>query len=405
MVLPYSTNSGILPQSSFGDLEAVLAAIDDTAIIACLQKYRHTGRPGYSLRALWRSYVASFVLNMPHTNALIRRLAADLELRTLCGFAGPLPHRTTFNRFIQRLSHHADLVEDCFVGVTGELKQLLPDLGETVALDSTVVYTHSNPNRKRISDPEASWTMKNSTSAKAGGKEWFFGHKFHMVADAKYGIPLAGMVTTAKAGDSPMLPTLIGRFDDLHPWFGPRVAVADKGYDSQTNHRFLLECDILPVIQIRKPTAKDKMRDDIYTADGVPTCMGNVPMEYVSSHPEFGHLYRCRDGGCHLADSNKGGVLHCDAEVWEDPMRNPRVSGPLRRGTQEWKDLYVMRQAIERIFKSLKESRRLNRHCVRGLRQITLHSFMSMLTFQATVLVRVQEGDMDWMRWMVRKVA
>ena len=63
------------------------------------------------------------------------------------------------------------------------------------------------------------------------------------------------------------------------------------------------------------------------------------------------------------------------------------------------------RWAIERVFKSLKESRRLERHCVRGLRQITLHALMSTLTFQATALVRILAGEAEWMRWMVRKVA
>ena len=53
----------------------------------------------------------------------------------------------------------------------------------------------------------------------------------------------------------------------------------------------------------------------------------------------------------------------------------------------------------------MKESRRLERHCVRGLRQITLHAVMSTLAFQATVLVRLQAGEVEWMRWMVRWVA
>ena len=52
----------------------------------------------------------------------------------------------------------------------------------------------------------------------------------------------------------------------------------------------------------------------------------------------------------------------------------------------------------------MKESRRLERHCVRGLRQITLHALMSVMSFQATALVRVLTGQADRMRWMVRKV-
>ena len=53
----------------------------------------------------------------------------------------------------------------------------------------------------------------------------------------------------------------------------------------------------------------------------------------------------------------------------------------------------------------MKESRRLERHCIRGLRQVTFHAVMSALAFQATVLVRLWAGDVGLMRWMVRKVA
>ena len=85
-------------------------------------------------------------------------------------------------------------------GLTAKLKALLPDLGQTVAVDSTTVYTHSNPHprrKRKISDPEASWTAKNSAKAKSG-KEWHWGYKSHAVADAQYGLPLGQIVTTAR---------------------------------------------------------------------------------------------------------------------------------------------------------------------------------------------------------------
>ena len=82
-----------------------------------------------------------------------------------------------------------------------------------------------------------------------------------------------------------------------------------------------------------------------------------------------------------------------------------RRFGVLRRDSPQWKALYAKRQAIERVFKSMKESRRLERHCVRGLRQVTLHSVMAVLAFQATALVRIAMGETDRMRWMVRQVA
>ena len=224
-----------------------------------------------------------------------------------------------------------------------------------------------------------------------------------MVADANYGVPLAHFVTTAKRNDSPELPAVIARAEALYPWFKPSVVIADRGYDSKANHEHLHGKGVIPVIHIRRSTAHDGLHEGIYTEQGVPTCLGNIPMEYVRSDPEKGHLYRCQGAGCHLAA--RPGVHHCDTEVWEDPAENIRLVGVVRRDSPEWKALYLKRQAIERVFKSMKESRRLERHCIRGLRQITLHAVMSALAFQATVLVRVLSGELEWMRWMVRKVA
>ena len=384
------------------DLETVFGNLNDGPLCDHLEGHGRNGRPGYPIKALWHSYVASFVLNLPHTNALIRLLRDSPELRLLCGFSGPLPHRTTFNRFIQRLSHHPDLVEAAFADLIGQLKVLLPDLGEEVAVDSTTVRSHCNPNRRPVSDPEASWTAKNSTQAKEGGKEWRHGYKVHMIADVNHGIPLAHVVTTAKQSDSPMLPKVIASAEDLYPWFRPYAVVGDRGYDAKSNHEYLHEKGILPIIHIRRP-ARTALVDGIYTAYGVPTCMGGIPMRYIKSDPQKGHLYRCK--GCHLASSRRGGVVHCDTEIWENPSKNIRLFGVIRRDGPEWKSLYAKRWGIERVFKGMKESRRLERHCLRGTRQVTLHALMSALSYAATVLARLQAGEAEDMRWMVRRVA
>ena len=386
------------------DLRESLDTLTTTALslLETLREYRKNGRPGHSLKALWRAYLASFLLNLPHTNALIRRLQDDADFRALCGFRDVLPHRTTFNRFIQRLSHHATEVEGILAGLTCRLQKLLPDLGDTVAVDSTTVRSHSNPNpnRRVISDPEASWTAKNSPRAKSRGKEWHFGYKSHAVADAKYGLPLGQIVTTASRNDSPELPAVMEHTKALLPWFKPKVAIADRGYDALSNHEYVVSQGAVPIIHIRKLA-----KGEIYTKEGTPTCVGNVPMEYLGSDRERGRLYRCPSEGCHLKGSLYGGSVHCRDWVWEDPTRDLRLFGVIRRDGPEWKELYTQRQAIERVFKSMKESRRLERHCVRGLRQITLHAFMSALAFQVTALVRILAGEAEWMRWQVRKVA
>ena len=387
-------------------LQAVFDVLEDGAILSRLQAYRPTGRPGHPLKALWKAYVASFHLNLPHTNALIRELEDDPHLREVCGFDpdASLPHRRTFNRFIQRLSHHADLVDDCLAHLTQQLKTLLPDLGREVAIDASVIRTHSNPNKN--SDPEASWGVSHSPQSKdRDGRVWVYGYKVHMVVDANYGIPLAQHVTTGKRHESPELPKLVARARQTHPWLAPEVAMADRGYDSATNHQALwFKHSIIPVIHIRKPSHTD-LYQGIYTKEGVPTCLGMVPMEYVATDGRGHHIYRCPREGCHLKDSPRGGIRHCDTTYWQDPYEDIRLFGIIRRSSRKWKALYRKRWSVERTFKSLKESRRLERHCVRGLRQVTLHARMSTLTFQASALVHAQAGDLAGMRWMVRRVA
>lgn len=106
----------------------------------------------------------------------------------------------------------------------------------------------------------------------------------------------------------------------------------------------------------------------IYTKMGVPRCIRQVPMEFVTSDPERWHLYRCRAVGCHLVRSLKGGALHCRDWPWEDPRQDLRSFGVIRRVSPEWKAYYADGQAIEWVLKSLKEAGQLERYCVRGLR-------------------------------------
>ena len=286
--------------------------------------------------------------------------------------------------------------------VDGQLADVLPGFGEKIAIDSTVVPTHSNPNRKTVSDPEASWTKKHSADSKDGEDEWHFGYKYHAVADATHGLPIIGFTTTAKRSDSPELPRLLGKAATAYNWFAPKYVMADKGYDSMSNHQAVLKRNSIPIIAIRD-MPKGKLREGIYTNDGTPTCMGQIPMEYVRSDPEKGHLYRCPQEGCHL--KNRKGVLYCHDETWENRQDNPRLFGPVRRGSREWKGLYALRWSVERVFKSLKQSRRLEDHYERGLRRVGLHIAMSVLAFQATALVHLRVGEFEHLRWMVRRIA
>ena len=185
-------------------------------------------------------------------------------------------------------------------------------------------------------------------------------------------------------------------------WIG---LIADE--QPTSNHEYLVGKTITPVILMRKPpyTTGSELVGGIYTLEGDPTCIGGIPMEYIKDDKATGQrMYRCK--GCPKKGSMLGGIPHCQDEYWVDPKENLKLFGTLRRGSPEWKALCAKRQGIERIFRSLKLTRRLERHCVRGLDQIRLHSLMSTLAYQATRLVNLQAGlTAKEARWMVTRVA
>ena len=373
------------------ELQNILDSIDPTRLIDRLKAERRNGRPGHSLTALWRAYLLSFALNLPSTNALVRTLGTHAELRMLCGF-NALPHRSTFCRFIMRLDDHLDIVTSMMRPLTDALASDLADFGKYAALDSTSVRTHGNPHRKVLSDPDAEWTLKHSSRAKRkDGMEWFYGYKMHMIADATYGIPIAAYVTSANRHDSRELPNLLDAALKAHEWFDPRYVIADRGYDSKANHQEVLSRNAIAIIGIRRANG-GKLIEGKYTTNGVPVCEGKTPMTYVRSEEGKGHLYICK-ADCRCPDE------------WVNKPNDPRRFGQVRRDSAEWRILYAMRQAVERVFKSLKQSRRLEAHCVRGLRRVALHCAMATLVFQATTLVRLRETGTDGMTWQVRRVA
>ena len=422
MAAPHSTyghKAAQLPKAGSRFLASVLDAVDDGPLMETLEAYNWTGRRGYPPKAMFRAYVVKLALKIRYNNQLLERLRGNRRLRELCGFGADVPSESALSRFFNRLSHYQDLLEQCIYQVTeklapmlprvksipGQPDEVLPPLGEVLAIDGSVFASYGNGNRRSGGDPDAAWGFKHSAGSK-GGVEYVFGYRMHLVSDASYGIPLGFTLTPANGSEFTQLPLVVHKVQAEYPWLHARYLVADRGYDSQEVHRFLVERGIIPVIHIRKPTANDGLRDGIYTAEGYPTCMGGVPMQYVRTDPETGqHLFRCRTDGCALKSEGTRAVTHCDTEVWERPEDHLRSLGLLPRFLPDWKRLYRLRGSVERIFRSLKHSRGLDGHCARGMRKVLLQATLSVLTYQATVLARLRAGDVEHMRHMSVRVA
>ena len=382
----------------------ILDGIDDINLLEALKpppaKHGRTGRPPFPVRAMWRGWLCKYLLNIPYNVVLIEYLESDRRLREVCGFDDTVPAAPTWSRFHSRLSEFQSMVDDILDILTTKLKELLPGLGESVAIDSTSVESFANPNRKHVRDHDAKWGVKHSAKAKEDGTEYFFGYKMHMVADADYGIPLAFRVTPGSTNDSTMLPGVMDKARDRLPWLDPKYLIADRGYDSEKNHRYSVEQGTVPIIHIRE-TDKNKNSPVYNNVLGCPTCMGGVPMVYIRTDPETGyHLFRCVSSGCHLKPKSNGAWQYCDTDVWEDPMENLRIIGIVARQSPEWTKHYKKRQWVERLFSSLKRSRGLEGHTALNIRRVTLHLTMSTLAYQATALARAVLGQFKKIRLM-----
>lgn len=386
----------------------ILNSVDEADILRELNKYRLAGgRRTYRLVSHWRAYLLSFLLNVHSTADLWRRLGENPAFRLMCGYgSGTLPNARTLNRFIKRLTAHPDLVAECLDPFVDDLHDRWPDLGNIVAVDSTTVRTHSNPRSK--SDLEASWAVKNSAQSKSG-KDAVWSYKLHMAVDATYSIPLMCLVTTGSRNDTQELRNLLDMTGEVFPWFKPDYVLADRGYSSKANHKAVMDRGGILISPARRKSVTKKgaspLYEGIYTEKGVPTCLGGLEMEHVMSDSEKGHLYRCPMEGCRF--KGRKAAAFCNDEYWvspEEQASNPYLFSPLRQRSEEWNALYDMRQSVERVFKSVKQSRRLEFHAVRGMAHVRLHALMSILAYTATRWVQLEEG-MDESSWMVRRAA
>ena len=406
-----------LPSSGFSYVNRILDNVDAEELIALLLERRRNGRPGYHPRSMIRAWLCKYILadRYRYMTDFLEGLRRSKAMRRVCGFDDDVPTEGAMSQFNKRLKEYQDLADRCLFQVNEQLREFWSDLGRVVAIDSTSIETYSNPNRsKTFTDPNANWGVKHSARTKQDEKsgkddektEWFFGYKLHVISDVKYEIPLGAILTPANQNDSTMLKKLFKQVKATYKWFKPKYLLADRGYDSEPNHRYLIKQGVTPIIHIRKPTADDGMYDGIYTKEGVPTCMGMKPMVYVKTDPDTGeHLYRCRGEGCHLLTEGTKATTHCDTEEWYSPEANPRVLGPLPRESEEWKALYKKRMSIERIFKNLKQSRLLEGHLFRDMGKIQLLATWSMLTYNLTKLANLQVGAKNPHKIKVRLAA
>jgi transposase, IS5 family len=358
------TSPNVARRSVAENLSNILASPEVSRLIDELQATRWTGRPGYPLRAMIGMAPAKSLYTVPtwtRTVALVREHPA---LAAVIAPDGAVPSVYACYRFTAKLRDHADLLQGCIARVLKELKRGNPLLGWNVAIDASDMPAYANgqrfkykngPERKKYSDPDASWGHRSSVSTRKGGG--FYGYRLHMAVCAKTDLPLAWKVETGRMNESPTVAPLLDKLKGLG--FNPETCALDKCYDNGPVYEACEERDIRPIICL-KQTPKVKRGEH-----KPPTCEHGEWRFAGADFDRKAAKWRCPTGECK------------PASVW---IKADRLHTLIPRETLRWKGLYRGRASVERAFGRLKNEWGLAPLRVRRIERVRLHADLTVLS-------------------------
>ncbi len=225
----YNTDVNSVPIAK--QLSAIFRSIPNDDLLTALKA--KTGRPGYTVEVLWRTYIAMVVLGLPTFASLIRSLQNNPLLAIACGITSNegIPTKFAYTRFVGKLAQpkHVVVVKNIMRSLTRSLYTKLPNFGKSVAIDSTDIKAWANGAKRKTTDPHASWGARLDT---AGKKKFYFGYKLHLLVDTEYELPIAANVATASIHDVRMASRVLSQARFTSGKFYPDYIIADAGYCS-----------------------------------------------------------------------------------------------------------------------------------------------------------------------------
>jgi IS5 family transposase len=294
----------ILQQRLFPLLQAELGPLSErcqafVSVLALLQLdgfvvVRHgRGRPPHDRACIARAFVAKAVFHLPHTRALLDRLANDIPLRRLCGWetAAQIPDESVFSRAFAEFaqSEFAQRVHAALIQRTQSQR-----LVGHILRDSTAIVAREKPapkaepaapirRRHRKSgttqNPEQMSRVERQCSGKMsleemlaelpracnigckpnskGKKQFWTGYKLHLdVADGH--IPISCLLTSASLNDNqaavPLAMLTAQRVTSCYD-------LMDAGYDCEAIREHSRKLGHVPIINRQKHGSVEPLMD------------------------------------------------------------------------------------------------------------------------------------------------
>ncbi len=299
-----------------------------------------------------------------------RTVALVAEHAGLRKAIGGTPSADACYRFTRKLRQHKGLLDSAIAAVIGSLHAEMPSLGTNIAIDGSDLPAYANgqrflfnrgPERKKFSDPDASWGHRSAIATRKGGG--FYGYKVHAVVDAHSGLPLSWTVATARDAEVPVVPALLDKLAGYG--IRPAVCIADKGYDVGPFYDGCELRGIRPVVPLREtPFVKQGKAAPPKCEHGTWTFAGSDAKRGAAK-------YRCPTGEC------------SPASVW---IKADRLHTLIPRESGRWKALYRTRTGVEREFGRLKHEWAMLPLRVRRIERVTLHVDLTILARLASAL-------------------
>lgn len=422
---------------SLGDLERlrlVLEYLPDEEFMQHLESERGNGRDEYPIRAMWNSILAGIVFEHSTIESLRRELSRNGQLRSICGFKNSLvPPPWVYSRFIDKLleKEHMKYIEEIFNNLIKEIKELLPDFGEILAIDGKAIDSFAN-SHNYDNEEEIKGDRRRDLDANYGSKTYYyeddkgnkykkvkswFGYKLHLIVDAAYELPVAFKVTPASNAEQPVALELIDELDETHPDIMEdcNYFLGDRGYDDV---KIIKKCwdehEIKPIIDIRNMW---KDGEETKLVEGKENIVYDYCGNVYCYDPVTGRKREMAYGG--FEKDRNTLKERCPAEHYgfkckgkdECPVtgstriplkEDRRVFTPVARQSYKWNRIYNARTSVERVNSRLDVSYGFENHTVRGIDKMRLKCSLSLMVMLAMAVGRIKEKQADKMRSLVK---
>jgi hypothetical protein len=375
---------------------------------------KYEGRKPFSRHNLFRAFIVMKTQRFQYVSQIIDYLENNIAVALVCGFeSGLIPGKDVFYDFLRYTSQ--DELDSVLVSNT--LKMLELDLVDfhTLIVDSTPIFANTKLNNPK-SFAKNRFSKDNTPSADPNSRlgvhtasnnsnnkdfEYYWGYKDIILLDAKYGLPVFNLTTTADIHDVKAGEALIQKANPLLMLNDKaQNLIADKAFDSNPFYEFIMNTIGANVIAPLKSNSKTNLFDG-----SIPVCEAGLFMH------KCGHIYR--DSGirfkfvCPFRNS-KSKSCPCNHPNFDKPVKNKGCikymclkAANLRnctdRNTPVFKSLYSKRTAIERYnsrFKFLENERAFVR-CKYSVSSIVS---ISHICLQLTAIVSAKDDKLKLVR-------